>query len=277
MNRPLLLAKIALAFGACATVIACSQSAVSKKSGGDGDDDTGDDFGGSDSTGLPPARTPNQSNDDSGAFSPGGRKSTGATSDAGRSVTTPDDDAGSGTTTLSLCTDGVQPGDVKIVEIMISSVSGSGDKGEWVELQSTRTDCILDVSNLVISSPRGTGIDTVTIDDGLQLNPGDTFLVADSDDPTVNNSLSIPLYSWASYDVLKNDGDEIDVTLSGTTIDTLTYPSFGNLETGASVSFPSDCQWSDRSSWSNWSYSFNVYSSPLLGTPNAPNDDVTCF
>lgn len=273
MNRPLLLAKIALAVATCATVVACSQAA-SKKSGGDGDDDTGDDFGG-DSTGLPPARTPNQSNDDSGAFSPGGRKATGtADAGSGRSVTTDDD---SGSTALSLCTDGVQPGDVKIVEIMISSAAGSGDKGEWVELQSTRTDCILDVSNLVISSPRGTGVDTVSIDDGLQLNPGDTFLVADSDDTTINNSLTTPLYSWDSYDVLKNDGDEIDVTLAGTTIDTLTYPAFGNLETGASVSFPSDCEWTDRSSWSNWSYSFNVYSDPLLGTPNAPNDDVTCF
>jgi hypothetical protein len=275
MNRPLLLAKLSLTLVACATAIACSQASAANKNNGGGDDDTGDDFGGSDSTGLPPPRTPNQSNDDSGAFSPGGRKSSGGTPDGGRSVVTTGDDAGTGA--LSLCTDGVQPGDVKIVEIMISSVSGDGDKGEWVELQSTRTDCILDVSNLTISSPRGTGTDTVTISDGLQLSPGDTFLVADSDDPTVNNSLTIPLYSWASYDVLKNDGDEIDVTLAGTTIDTLTYPSFGNLETGASVSFPSDCQWSDRSDWSNWSYSFNVYSSPLLGTPNAPNDDVTCF
>jgi hypothetical protein len=274
MNRPLLLAKIALVAGACATAVACYPTSTAKNSGGGGDDDTGDDFGGSDSTGLPPPRTPNQSNDDSGAFSPGGRKATG-TSDAGggRSVTT--DDAGSAP--LALCTDGVQPGDVKIVEIMIASASGSGDKGEWIELQSTRTDCILDVSNLTISSPRGTGVDTVSIDDGLQLNPGDTFLVADSDDPTINNSLTTPLYSWDSYDVLKNDGDEIDVTLAGTTIDTLTYPAFSNLQIGASVSFPSDCQWSDRSSWSSWSYSFNVYSSPLLGTPNAPNDDVTCF
>jgi hypothetical protein len=271
MNRPLLLAKIALAIAGCATVVACSQAAAKKSSGG-GDDDTGDDFGG-DSTGLPPARTPNQSNDDSGAFSPGGRKATGAP-DGGRSVTTDDD---SGSTTLSLCADGVQPGDVKIVEIMISSAAGTGDKGEWVELQSTRTDCILDVSNLTISSPRGTGTDTVSITDGLQLNPGDTFLVADSSDATTNNSLTTPLYSWNSYDVLKNDGDEIDVTLSGTTIDTLTYPAFSNLQTGSSVSFPSDCQWTDRSDWSKWSYSFNVYFTPLTGTPNAPNDDVTCF
>ncbi|MEO7111191.1 MAG: lamin tail domain-containing protein [Polyangiaceae bacterium] len=271
MNRPLLLAKIALAAAACATVVACSQSAASKKSG-DGDD-TGDDFGG-DSTGLPPARTPDQSNDESGAFSPGGRKSSGGTPDGGRAVPT-DDDAGS--TALSLCADGIQPGDVKIVEFMISSVAGSGDKGEWVELQSTRTDCILDVSNLTISSPRGTGSDTVTINDGLQLNPGDTFLVADSSDTTVNNALTMPLYAWGSFDVLKNDGDEIDVTLSGTTIDSLTYPSFGNLETGNSVSFPSDCQWSDRSDWSRWSYSFDTYSGVLAGTPNAPNDDVTCF
>jgi len=48
---------------------------------------------------------------------------------------------------------------------------------------------------------------------------------------------------------------------------------FGNLETGNSVSFPSDCQWTDRPDWTRWSYSFDTYSGTLAGTPNAPNDD----
>lgn len=271
MNRPLLVAKLAMAVGACATVIACSQSAASKKNSGDGN--TGDDFGEATDPTLPAPRNPDYTNDDSGAFSPGGRHSTG-TPDSGRSVTA-DDDAGP--VGLSACTNGVQPGDVKIVEIMIASVTGSGDKGEWIELQSTRTDCILDVSNLMISSPRGTSSDTVTIGDGLTLSPGASFLVADSANVTTNNSLTTPLYSWESSDVLKNTGDEIDVTLNGVTIDSLVYPSFSNLVIGSSVSFPSDCQWTDRSDWSRWSYSFDTYFSALAGTPNAPNDDVTCF
>lgn len=253
--------------------MACSQAASSGKHNS-GDDNTGDDFGSTDDPTLPAPRTPDHSNDDSGAFSPGGRPSGGGTPDAGRG--TDIGDAGGGG--FDLCTGGVQPGDVKIVEIMISSTAGSGDRGEWVELQSTRTDCILDVSNLVISSPRGTSpADTAIIDDGLTLDPGATFLVADSSDVALNNDLTVPLYSWENSDVLKNDGDEIDVTLDGTQIDTITYPDFSNLETGSSVSFPSDCEWTDRPDWSRWSYSFDLYSGTLAGTPNMPNDDVSCF
>ncbi|MEO8876591.1 MAG: lamin tail domain-containing protein, partial [Polyangiaceae bacterium] len=194
--------------------------------------------------------------------------------DGGRSVD-PDD---AGPVSLSACTGGVQPGDVKIVEIMISAAAGAGDHGEWVELQSTRTDCILDVSGLTISSPRGTATtDSATITGTLTLNPGDTFLVADSMSVVTNHDLTLPLYSWDNSDVLKNDGDEIDVKMAGVTIDTLTYPSFSNLVVGSSVSFPSDCEWTDRPDWSRWSYSFDTYSGTLAGTPNLPNDDVTCF
>ena len=262
---------------ACSALFACSQAASDTKH--HGDDNVGDDFGETDDPTLPDARTPDHTNDDSGAFSPGGRPSGGGTPDAGRAIDNPPppaDDAG-GPVTFPACV-GVQPGDVKVVEIMIASKSGSGDKGEWVEIQSTRTDCVLDLSGLVISSPRGTtGTDAVTINDGLTLQPNAMFLVADSADTTTNNGLTLPLYAWSNSDVLKNDGDEIDIKLGTIVIDTLTYPNFSNLEVGASVSFPSDCAWSDRPDWARWSYSFNTYSGTLAGTPNGSNDDVTCF
>ncbi len=54
------------------------------------------------------------------------------------------------------------PGDVKIVELMIASQSGAGDRGEWVELQSTRS-CILNLNGLVVQSPRGTSTDKATV------------------------------------------------------------------------------------------------------------------
>lgn len=272
MMRPLWLATSVLAVALCGGLVACSQAASSGKHNGDGD--TGDDFGATDDPTLPAPRTPDHQNDDSGAFGPGGRPSNGGTPDGGRAV----DVADAGSDGFPACADGVQPGDVKIVEIMITSASGSGDHGEWVELQSTRTDCVLDLSNLVVSSPRGASpADSVIITDGLQLDPGATFLVADSADVGVNHDLTMPLYSWNDSDVLKNDGDEIDVTLGGVTIDTITYPNFSNLEVGTSVSFPADCEWTDRPDWSRWSYSFDLYSGTLAGTPNLPNLDVTCF
>ena len=44
-----------------------------------------------------------------------------------------------------------------------------------------------------------------------------------------------------------------------------------------SIAFPANCAWSDRASWSRWSMSFNVWSSPFEGTPGADNSDVSCY
>jgi len=271
--------------GAASVLAACSSNNYTtghhNDEGGIIDDDPGD-------PNLTPPRPPDYENDDSGSFDLGGHKSDGGhpLNDGGRPVEDggqpPPVDAGppvdSGTGP-KLCGPSLVLGDVKIVEIMISSVSGSGDKGEWVEIQSTHGTCSVNVKGLSISSPRGdAGVDTVTITNDLILPPNGMFVVADSTDPTINGHLPAAVFSWNTSDVLKNSGDTIDVKLGTTLIDTLTYPAFTNLSTnvGRSVSFPSDCAWSDRSTWDNWSYSFSYYSGLFQGTPNTDNDDVSC-
>jgi len=77
--------------------------------------------------------------DDSGALDPGSRQNDGGVSEGGHVEIS---DAG-----VVNCSGPLAAGDVKIVEIMIASQGGSGDKGEWVELQSTRA-CILDIKGL---------------------------------------------------------------------------------------------------------------------------------
>ena len=168
-------------------------------------------------------------------------------------------------------------GDVKIVELMISTQSAIGDRGEWVEIQSTRS-CRLNINGLTIASPRGTtATDSVTITTDTFLPPNGTFLVADSSIASLNGALPPVLFSWAASDVLKNTGDTVTLTAGTTMIDTLTYPSFTNLTPGRALSFPADCAWSDRASWARWSYAFRVYSGVLQGTPNADNTDVACY
>jgi hypothetical protein len=76
--------------------------------------------------------------------------------------------------------------------------------------------------------------------------------------------------------LLDDSGDTVTVRLGTTVLDAFTYPSFTNLPTARSVSFPADCAWSQRSDFSNWSYSFTSYSTGFLGTPNADNIDVAC-
>jgi hypothetical protein len=58
-------------------------------------------------------------------------------------------------------------------------------------------------------------------------------------------------------------------------IDTLTYPAV-SLTVGASLSFPSDCDPGARSDWTLWQTSTASWFPGFLGTPNAPNIDVTC-
>jgi hypothetical protein len=230
---------------------------------------------------LNPPRPPDYLNDDSGAFGPPAERENdaGATAPEGGRVTI---DAGNPQTGLDAgpsgdCVGPLLLGDVKIVELMISTQSAIGDRGEWVEIQSTRA-CTLNLNGLTIASPRSTtATDSVTITTDTFLPPNGTFLVADSSIASLNGALPPVLFSWAASDVLKNTGDTVTLTAGTTTIDTLTYPSFTNLTPGRALSFPADCAWSDRASWARWSYAFRVYSGVLQGTPNADNTDVACY
>ncbi len=255
-------------------LVACAPAATKSQKGDGGDtyeEDPTDPV-------LTPPRPPDYESDDSGAFDLGARKNNNPT-DGGRVV----EDAGhfeagpDGSVIVPLCSGALAAGDVKIVEIMISSVAGQNDSGEWVELQSTRS-CRLNIKGLTVGSPRGTvSTDSVTIGTDTILAPYGIFVVADSPDTTVNHGLPTPIFSWNAVDALKNDGDTINVSAGATAIDTLTYPRFSSLPAGRSISFPADCAWSDRDTWARWSYSFNTYSTLLQGTPNKDNTDVTCY
>lgn len=235
------------------------------------------DPGGTDDPSLAPPTLPDPMeasvvDDDSGALDPSQRQSDGG-GGVGEGGHIEISDAGSAVN----CTGPLASGDVKIVEIMIASQSGSGDRGEWVELQSTRA-CILDIKGLTVSSPRGTSTDSATVASDVYIQPGGSFVVADSSSSTDNHGLPSATLAatWSTYDVLKNSGDTVDVTSGSTTVDSLTYPAF-TLTPGRSISFPADCTWADRASWTRWSMSFNVWQSPFEGTPGADNTDVSCY
>jgi hypothetical protein len=235
------------------------------------EDGTYDDNGGY-VTPLPDPLEASTIEDDSGALSVGDRQNDGGVaSDAGHTVVADDASA------PEACTGPIGVGDVKIVEMMIASVSGSGDRGEWIELQNTR-DCILNVNGLSIQSPRGNSTDTATIATDVLVAPGGAFVVADSASSTDNHDLptAAVVATFDDYDVLKNSGDTINVYAAATLVDTLTYPSLA-ITAGRSLAFPADCAWSDRTSFARWSMSFNVWSSPYEGTPGADNTDVSCY
>jgi hypothetical protein len=167
-------------------------------------------------------------------------------------------------------------GDLAIDELMIASVAGTGDYGEWLEVRSTR-DCALDVRGLHGECPRGAKVATFDVTQDLWVAAGGSFVVADSTDPAINHDLpgSIVVWSGRVGDVLRNQGTTITLTMGGTLIDSVTYPAL-KLTVGASLSFPTDCDLETRADWTRWQWSSASWFPAFFGTPNAPNDDIHC-
>jgi Lamin Tail Domain len=165
-------------------------------------------------------------------------------------------------------------GSLFITELMIASRAGSGDDGEWVELRNTQ-NCVLSLDGITVQSPRGTGVaDSVTLSGSLA--PGETVIAAASGVASANHSLPGKVFSFGAPDVLKNDGDTVTVSKGPLVIDTFTYPKIV-LRPGSSIALPSDCTATNRADIARWSFSAKSWTPGFFGTPNAPNDDVSCF
>ena len=266
----------ALVFTGGAFLVACASAPAASTKKKRTPVDPGEDFFGADlpvDQGLTPTSDP-----DSGAFGEASeRPSTVTPNDGGPQH--PDSGPGpsdAGPVLKTYCAGPLKAGDLQIGELMIQSRAGAGDDGEWVEIRSTQT-CWLKLKGLVVESPRGLSVDSVTIADDFELGPKELFLVADSADAMKNNALPGKLYAWNATDVLKNDGDTVSVKLGAAVIDTLTYPAFSNLVPGRTVAFPNDCPANVHSDWARWSLSFTVWKLGFKGTPNATNDDIACY
>jgi hypothetical protein len=168
----------------------------------------------------------------------------------------------------------VGPGSLFITELMIASRAGSNDDGEWVELRNTQ-NCVLPLDGITVQSPRGAGsADSVTLSGSLA--PGETVIAAASNVASANHSLPGKVFSFGAPDVLKNDGDSLTVLKGAIVIDSFTYPKIV-LRPGSSIALPSDCTTANRADIARWSFSAKSWTPGFFGTPNAANDDVSCF
>jgi hypothetical protein len=192
--------------------------------------------------------------------------------DPGDAAAAPPFDAGQ----EGVCERSLAPGDLLIDELMIESISGTGDHGEWLEVSST-LDCAIDVVGLHGECPRGAKAATFDVTTDLWIPARGTFLVADSSDPAINHYLPGSVVAWSGHlgDILRNKGTTITLRMLDVIIDTLTYPAVP-LTVGASLAFPADCDPAMRSDWTLWQASSASWFPGFLGTPNAPNVDVAC-
>lgn len=210
----------------------------------------------------------------------------GAPDDAALLIVTPptDDDASVVPTGPSFdagpdgeCGEPLGPGDLAIDELLIASLSGTGDHGEWLEVASARA-CALDLVGLHAECPVGAKVITLDVTTDVWIPAGGFFVIADSTDPAVNHALPALVLGWAGSpgDVLRNEGGTVTLIANGALIDSVTYPDFKKLPVGTSITFPSDCAMASRSSWALWQPSRTSWFPELYGSPNALNDDVQC-
>jgi hypothetical protein len=204
-----------------------------------------------------------------------GAMDAGASSDTGLA---PDASAltGEGGAPDSACATPLAAGDLVFDEVMLATVTGSSDRGQWLEVRSTRS-CSVDLVGLTASAPHGSTARTLTVTDDLWVPPFGFFLIADTTDPTENNALPGLVLAWdgSPADVLHKTSDTITLSLGSTTLDTLTYPD-KKRALGVSMAFPADCDPRLRSDFSSWVPSTASWAPGLLGTPALPNVDVHC-
>ncbi len=246
--------------------------------------------------GAPPSPPTTPYGDDDGAY--GGSFPAAPTTgddDAGAIATAPDDSAAPEddeadawseaagetmpeTTTLpdGACAQPLAAGALRIDELMIASVAGTGDDGEWLEIEST-LDCAANLNGLHGECPHGSKVATFDVTSDLWIPPRATFVVADSNDPAINHDLPGVVVVWFGHlgDVLRNQGTTVTLLSNGTLVDSVTYPSL-TLAVGDSIAFPASCDAGQRSDFSRWQRSTASWFPGFLGTPNAPNTDVTC-
>jgi hypothetical protein len=175
------------------------------------------------------------------------------------------------------CGEPLGPGDLAIDELLIASLSGTGDHGEWLEVVSTRS-CALDLVGLHAECPVGAKVITLDVTTDVWIPAGGFFVIADSTDPAVNHALPGLVLGWAGSpgDVLRNEGGTVTLIANGALVDSVTYPDIKKLSVGTSIAFPGDCAMPSRSNWALWQPSQSSWFPEFFGTPNALNEDVRC-
>lgn len=171
----------------------------------------------------------------------------------------------------------VGPSFVIITEVMIASVSGSRDRGEWFEVHNPG-DCEANLSGLTVSSPTSTGtLRTHTIA-GLRIPAGGFVTLGQSLNPTEHHGAGIDYaYGTGSRSteiVFSNGSDSLRLAAGDTTIDEVSWGSSG-FSYSKSRQFPSGGSPLDRATWSEWCDSTMVFSmegGTFYGTPGSAND-----
>jgi hypothetical protein len=174
------------------------------------------------------------------------------------------------------CSQPLQAGDLVIDELMVESVAGAGDDGEWLEIASTLA-CATNLRGLHAECPVGSEVHTLDVSDDVWVPAGGTFIIADSVDPAINHYLPGLVLSWSGHagDVLRNLGGTVTLSVGQEIVVSLTWPS-RKWAVGTSLELPADCPPGDGGTFTDWQQAIASWFPAFHGTPNAANLDVAC-
>jgi len=181
-----------------------------------------------------------------------------------------------GSIDAAVCASALAAGDLIFDEVMIATVAGSDDRGQWLEVRSTRA-CTTDLIGLHASALHGQSFRTLDVTTDTWLGPGGYFVIADTLDAMENDGLPGLVFTWAGSpaDALHKTSDTITLSVVTVLLDTLSYPDKKRPE-ATSYAFPWGCSPPLRADFANWRPSTASWAPGFFGTPGAPNTDVSC-
>lgn len=167
----------------------------------------------------------------------------------------------------ALSVDTLGAGDLVISEIMSNPTQVADYRGEWFEIYNT-SGFDINLNGLDVSSAGNTGF---TVDQNVVLNNGEYALFAVNPNSSRNGGISNIDFTYAYADLGFSRQDDITLSVSGTTIDTVSITSSHPDGVGTSLSLGT-LNASANDSVSSWCESISTYGLGDAGTPGSAND-----
>ena len=163
--------------------------------------------------------------------------------------------------------DSLGAGDLVISEIMSNPVTVFDYRGEWFEVYNN-SGFTVNLNGLVVNSSNNAGF---TVSESLLVDDGDYILFGANASSSTNGGLPSIDIAYSYGDLSFGRRDDITISSSTTTIDSVTITSAYPDGVGASLSLDT-LSASANDQASNWCESTTGYGSGESGTPGVAND-----
>ncbi len=164
-----------------------------------------------------------------------------------------------------------RPGDLVVSEVMVSPLAVEDTRGEWIEITNT-TPRTVALNGIRIFS--NTGSHLIQRPEWLLLEPGESFVLGLSMNPSVNGGVPVD-YAYSGID-LNPEGDTLTVTIEGLILDDIAWDGGESMPSldGATISLdPTKLDWVENDLAQSWCVAQSAWGEGTdLGSPGEDND-----